>query len=57
MCFATWLLLESVAEDNPCFAEAERILRLLYAFEPIVWDQVPRNSILREFIGGSSFIY
>ena len=50
-------LLEAVSEDNPCFPEAERILRLLYAFEPIVWDQVPRNSILREFIGGSSFNY
>ncbi|NQT25536.1 nucleoside kinase, partial [candidate division KSB1 bacterium] len=50
-------LLEAVPEEHPCFPESERILHLLYAFEPIVWDQVPRNSILREFVGGSSFDY
>jgi len=50
-------LLEAVPEDHDCFPEAERILRLLFAFDPITPDEVPRNSILREYIGDSAFRY
>ena len=50
-------LIEAVPQNDPCFPEAERILRLLYAFDPIEPDEIPPTSILREFIGGSSFHY
>lgn len=50
-------LLHKIVEDDPLFPEAQRILQLLLSFMPISPKQVPLNSILREFIGGSSFIY
>lgn len=50
-------LIKAVPQDNPCFPEAERIIKLLAAFEPLPGDEIPPTSILREFIGGSSFHY
>ena len=37
--------------------EAQRLLSLLSFFEPICCKCVPGNSLLREFLGGSTFHY
>jgi len=50
-------LLESVSQDNTHFAEAQRLLNLLLHFLPVRPEAVPSDSILREFIGGSSYSY
>ena len=50
-------LLKTVERDNPEFPEAARLMSLLDSFLDIPGDWVPPNSILREFIGGSSFEY
>ena len=50
-------LLEKVPENHQTFPEAQRLLELLSYFLPIQPNEVPPNSILREFIGGSSFSY
>jgi uridine kinase len=34
--------------------EADRLLSLLRWFAPLTADNIPSNSILREFIGGST---
>ena len=48
-------LLYSVEENDPAYAEAIRLLDFLKNFLPIPSDEVPKDSILREFIGGSGF--
>ncbi len=50
-------LLRDVPHDLPQYAEAYRLLRFLDCFEPIPADQIPTTSLLREFLGGSSFRY
>lgn len=50
-------LLRQVPHNNPLYAEAYRLQKLLSYFEPIPADQVPSTSLLREFLGGSSFHY
>jgi uridine kinase len=50
-------LLREVFPDQPQFAEAKRLLKFLEYFEPIAPTEVPPTSILREFVGGSSFRY
>jgi uridine kinase len=54
--YAERFLLE-VPTDSPSFVEADRLLRFLSLFVPIFSEEVPHASILREFIGGSSFAY
>lgn len=49
-------LLEVPASD-PAYATASRLRKLISSFIAIYPDHVPQNSILREFIGGSSFEY
>jgi uridine kinase len=49
--------LEEITSDVVPHAEARRLLYLLSHFKEIPIDEVPRHSILREFIGGSSFSY
>lgn len=48
-------LLFSVSEDDPMYPEALRLINFLRNFLPIPSDDVPSDSILREFIGGSVF--
>lgn len=48
-------LLFSVSEDDPQYSEALRLINFLRNFLPIPGDNIPRESILREFIGGSCF--
>jgi len=50
-------LLEQTPLTHPDYPEAWRLLRLLRSFSPIAPAEVPPTSILREFIGGSSFTY
>ena len=50
-------LLANVPHDVPQYAEAYRLMKLLSYFEPIAADQIPTTSLLREFLGGSSFRY
>ena len=48
-------LLYSVPKDSPEYVEAKRLLKFLDYFLTIPSEQVPRNSLIREFIGGSVF--
>ena len=48
-------LLFGVEKDQPEFTEARRLLKFMDSFLSISPEEVPKNSILREFIGGSSF--
>ena len=48
-------LLFSVDENDPCYPEAIRLINFLRNFLSIPSDCVPKDSILREFIGGSGF--
>jgi uridine kinase len=50
-------LLSEITDAVPEYAEARRLLRFLSYFLTIKAEEVPRNSILREFIGGSVFKY
>lgn len=50
-------LLRSVPQTCPEFAEAWRLLCFLDYLQPIVGTQIPPTSLLREFVGGSSFHY
>ena len=45
-------LLFSITEDDPEYQEAKRLLKFLAYFLPCQADNVPINSIMREFIGG-----
>ena len=50
-------LLEQVPENCPEYAEAYRLRKFLAYIHPIPEDQIPPTSLLREFLGGSSFEY
>ncbi len=50
-------ILRSVPDTIPEFEEARRMLKFLDHFTPIPDQEIPPTSILREFIGGSSFSY
>ena len=50
-------ILRGVPHDVPEFAEADRLRRLLQYFIPITDRLIPHTSLLREFLGGSSFRY
>ena len=48
-------LLAAVDRNEPEFAEAKRLYEFLGYFLPVEKDDIPINSILREFIGGGCF--
>ncbi len=50
-------LLAEVKPDNPSYVEARRMQEFLASFLSIPADLVPPTSILREFVGKSSFRY
>ena len=54
--FAEPILLE-VMEDEPEYAEAHRLLKFLRYFNYMPEENLPRTSLLREFVGGGSFSY
>ncbi len=47
-------LLYSVDENNPNYVEAKRLIKLLDYFLTMPADNIPNNSLVREFIGGSA---
>ena len=51
------LILASVPKNCPEYAEAHRLLKFLHFFIPISDKEIPPTSIMREFVGGSSFKY
>ncbi|MDD3339624.1 MAG: nucleoside kinase [Lachnospiraceae bacterium] len=48
-------VLFQIQRDDPEYQEAKRLLKFLDYFVGIPVEDVPRNSILREFIGGGCF--
>ena len=50
-------ILREVPDTVPEYDEARRMLKFLDNFIPIAPDEIPPTSVLREFIGGSSFTY
>ena len=51
------LILSSVPKNCPEYAEAHRLLKFIHYFIPISDKEIPPTSIMREFVGGSSFKY
>lgn len=51
------LILAAVPRNCPEYAEAHRLLKFLHYFIPISDREIPPTSIMREFVGGSSFKY
>ena len=50
-------LLQQVLENCEEYAEAYRLLKFLKYFKGIPYNNLPPTSLLREFLGGSSFHY
>ncbi len=50
-------ILRNVYPDVPEYAEAYRLRKFLSYFLPISSALLPSTSLLREFLGGSSFRY
>jgi uridine kinase len=50
-------LLKSVPESQPEFSESNRLLKFLSYFKTIEDIEIPPTSVIREFLGGSSFRY
>ena len=51
------LILSSVPKNCPEYSEAHRLLKFIRFFIPISDKEIPPTSIMREFVGGSSFKY
>ncbi|MBR4521674.1 MAG: nucleoside kinase [Prevotella sp.] len=50
-------LLKGVPQDDTEYAKAQELLSFMTYFEKISENDVPKTSLLREFLGGSSFVY
>ncbi|MBQ9465722.1 MAG: nucleoside kinase [Muribaculaceae bacterium] len=50
-------ILRQVPVNSPEYSEAYRLLKFLSYFEPLDEKEIPSTSLLREFLGGSSFHY
>ena len=50
-------LLMAVPQNCDEYSEATRMLRFLSYFYPIYDREIPPTSLIREFLGGSSFRY
>ena len=48
-------ILRTIPKNCPEYSEAHRLLKFLYYFFPVSDKDVPATSLLRGFIGGSSF--
>ena len=51
------IILTSVPKNCPEYAEAHRLLKFIHYFIPVSDKEIPPTSIMREFLGGSSFKY
>lgn len=54
--YAEHILME-VQSNNPEYSEAKRLLKFFSYFKSMDSRGIPPTSILREFVGGSSFLY
>ena len=50
-------ILREIPDTVPEFGEADRLLHFLDNFVSIKPDEIPLDSVLREFVGGSTFTY
>ena len=50
-------ILQQVPSNTPEYAVATRLIKFLSYFEPLDEKDIPSTSLLREFLGGSSFHY
>ena len=50
-------ILSSVPKNCAEYAEAHRLLKFIHFFLPVSDKEIPPTSIMREFVGGSSFKY
>ena len=50
-------LFEKIGRENKEYAEAKRLCEFLKYFEPLPIEDVPKNSLLQEFLGNSIFEY
>lgn len=50
-------MLERVKETSRAYSEAHRLIKFLSYFENVGVDEIPPTSLVREFLGGSSFKY
>ena len=50
-------LLLGVTENQEEYSESTRLLKFLFYFKQLDETEIPPTSLLREFLGGSSFIY
>ena len=48
-------LLFQIGKEEPEYYEAKRLLKFLDYFVGVPSEDIPKNSILREFVGGSCF--
>jgi len=51
------IILSSVPKNCPEYSEAHRLLKFIHYFIPVDDKEIPPTSIMREFVGGSSFKY
>ena len=51
------IILASVPKNCSEYAEAHRLLKFIHYFLPVSDKEIPPTSIMREFVGGSSFKY
>ena len=51
------IILASVPRNCAEYAEAHRLLKFIHYFLPVSDKEIPPTSIMREFVGGSSFKY
>ena len=51
------LILAQVPRNCPEYAEAHRLMKFIHCFLPVSDKEIPPTSIMREFVGGSSFKY
>ena len=51
------LILATVPKNCPEYSEAHRLLKFIHYFIPVDDKEIPPTSIMREFLGGSSFKY
>ena len=51
------LILAQVPRNCPEYSEAHRLLKFIHYFLPVSDKEIPPTSIMREFVGGSSFKY
>jgi uridine kinase len=51
------IILSMVPKNCPEYSEAHRLLKFIHFFLPVSDQEIPPTSIMREFVGGSSFKY